>query len=138
MDSRRILIGLAIIFTLALVATPALHGWGTARNERGGAAEPDWQVPGGDPERGRQAIRRYGCAGCHTIAGIEGANARVGPVLTGLRGESYIAGRLPNASHYLVWWIRDPQRFGPGSAMPNLHVTEGDARDIAAYLYQGQ
>jgi cytochrome c len=132
MDSRRILIGLGIIFTLALVATPALHGWGRL------PAEPDWQVPGGDPERGRQAIRRYGCAGCHTIAGIEGANARVGPTLTGLRGESYIAGRLPNVSHYLVFWIRDPQRIEPGTAMPNLHVTEGDALDIAAYLYQGQ
>src|SRR4051794_38246791 len=128
MDSQRILIGLGIIFALALVATPALHGWGTVRNERGGAVELNWQGPGGARGGGRQAIRRYGCAGCHTIAGIEGANARVGPVLIGLRGESYIAGRLPNVSHYLVWWIRDPQRFEPGSAMPNLHVTEGYAR----------
>lgn len=132
MDSQRILIGLGIIFAAALVATPALHGWGRL------PVEPNWQVPGGDPERGRLAIRRYGCAGCHTIAGIEAANARVGPVLTGLRGEVYIAGRLPNVAHYLVWWIRDPQRFEPGSAMPNLHVTEADARDIAAYLYHGQ
>ena len=28
-----------------------------------------------------------------------------------------------------------PQRFEPGGAMPNLGVSEDDARDMAAYLY---
>jgi len=35
----------------------------------------------------------------------------------------------------MVRWIRGPQRFHPGSAMPDLGVSERDARDIAAYLY---
>ena len=32
-------------------------------------------------------------------------------------------------------WIRDPQQVSPGTAMPDLNVGEGDARDITAFLY---
>jgi cytochrome c1 len=32
-------------------------------------------------------------------------------------------------------WIRDPQHVSPGTAMPDLHVGEQDARDITAFLY---
>jgi cytochrome c1 len=35
-------------------------------------------------------------------------------------------------------WIQDPQAIRPHTAMPNLHVGEEDARDIAAYLYNPQ
>ncbi|HEU4753589.1 MAG TPA: c-type cytochrome, partial [Armatimonadota bacterium] len=80
----------------------------------------------------------YGCGSCHTIGGMREAKARVGPRLVGLKEQGYLAGRLPNVPHYLVYWIRDPQRYDPGNAMPDLGVTEGDARDIAAYLYSRQ
>lgn len=32
-------------------------------------------------------------------------------------------------------WLREPQRVNPDSAMPDLGVSERDARDMAAYLY---
>ena len=32
-------------------------------------------------------------------------------------------------------WIRDPQQVSPGTAMPDLNVGAGDARDITAFLY---
>ena len=35
----------------------------------------------------------------------------------------------------LIQWIRNPQKFVPGNAMPALGIDERDARDIAAYLY---
>jgi cytochrome c len=34
-----------------------------------------------------------------------------------------------------VQWITVPQSIEPNTAMPSLGVTEGQARDIAAYLY---
>jgi cytochrome c1 len=34
----------------------------------------------------------------------------------------------------MVRWLRFPQQVAPRTAMPNLGVTERDARDIAAYL----
>jgi cytochrome c len=51
---------------------------------------------------------------------------------------SFIAGRLPNTEDNLIRWIQDPQQVEPGTAMPDLGVTEDEARDIAAYLYQQQ
>jgi cytochrome c1 len=32
-------------------------------------------------------------------------------------------------------WLRDPQAIVPGNAMPNVGLTEKDARDVAAYLF---
>jgi cytochrome c len=35
----------------------------------------------------------------------------------------------------MIRWILNAQSLNPRSAMPNLRVTESDARDIASYLY---
>jgi cytochrome c len=32
-------------------------------------------------------------------------------------------------------WIRHPQQLEPGVVMPEMGVTQEDARDLAAYLY---
>jgi cytochrome c2 len=92
-------------------------------------------LPGGDPSRGAVALRAYGCDSCHTIPGIVTANALVGPPLDAWADRRYIAGKLPNEPEYLIEWIRFPQAIEPGTIMPNLGVTEQDARDMGAYLY---
>lgn len=92
-------------------------------------------VVGGDPDRGQQAIAEYGCGACHKIPGVPGANSTVGPPLTDWIERLYIAGALPNQPENLVRWLIDPQAIEPGTAMPNLMVTEQDARDMSAYLY---
>lgn len=92
---------------------------------------------GGDARASRapDEIARYGCGSCHTISGISGADADVGPSLGDFAQRRYIAGRLPNTPANLAEWIRNPQRIDPGNVMPDLGVTPRDARDIAAYLY---
>jgi cytochrome c1 len=35
----------------------------------------------------------------------------------------------------MLRWLHDPPAVDPKTAMPNLHITDSDARDIAAYLY---
>lgn len=92
-------------------------------------------VPGGSPERGKQQIVAYGCGSCHTIPGVNQAHGLVGPPLSQFASRVYIAGEVPNNLRYLMQWISVPQSIEPGTAMPNLGVTEGQARDIAAYLY---
>ena len=93
-------------------------------------------VPGGDPGRGRQAIVAFGCGSCHTIAGVPGANGKVGPTLdASLAQHSFIAGRLPNNPTDLISWIMNPQAVSPGTDMPDMGVPVLTARDIAAYLY---
>ena len=90
---------------------------------------------GGSPARGRAAIERYGCATCHTIPGVRGAEALVGPPLTQVASRSYIGGVLTNSPENMIRWLRDPRAVDPLTAMPNLGVTDADARDIASYLY---
>jgi len=89
----------------------------------------------GDPARGPDLIRRYGCGGCHTIPGVPGANALVGPPLEGIAKRVYIAGVLANTPDNLVKWIQSPREVDPKTAMPDMGVTIRDARDIAGYLY---
>jgi cytochrome c1 len=34
----------------------------------------------------------------------------------------------------MVAWLRNPQRIVPGNVMPDMGLSEADAREIAAYL----
>ncbi len=92
-------------------------------------------VAGGKPKEAPAAIRAYGCGSCHTIPGVRGADALVGPPLTAWSRRHYIGGRVPNEPDALVRWILDPQSIKPGTAMPNLNVAAADAQNIAAYLF---
>jgi cytochrome c len=92
-------------------------------------------LTGGDPARGQALIVHAGCGSCHTIEGVEGANSLVGPPLMGLRQRTYIGGVAANSATNLERWLMHPQAFSPRTAMPDLGLTEDQARDIAAYLY---
>jgi mono/diheme cytochrome c family protein len=90
---------------------------------------------GGNAARGKELIRTYGCGSCHTIPRVTGAEASVGPSLQGEATRAYIAGVLPNVPENMIRWIMNPPGVDDKTAMPNLHVTATDARDIAAYIY---
>lgn len=99
------------------------------------ARETAHALTGGDAERGKAAARRYGCVTCHQIQGLPGADGQTGPSLEGIATRAELAGRLPNDPPSLIRWIRQPQEIAPHGGMPDLGVSEQDARDIAAYLY---
>ncbi len=90
---------------------------------------------GGDPSRGEAMFIQYGCGGCHRLAHVRKASGVVGPSLDGIAVREMIAGKLNNSPDNLELWIRNPQAVSPGTAMPDLGVGKGDARDIAAFLY---
>lgn len=90
----------------------------------------------GDAGRGKLAVTQYGCQACHIIPDVVGARVYIGRPLAGLGDQTLLAGRLPNTRENLVRWLRDPQSIDPHTAMPNMGVTERDARDMAAYLLQ--
>ena len=93
------------------------------------------QLTGGDPDKGKLAIVRYGCDTCHNIPGVLTATATVGPPLSQVALRSYLAGRIDNTPENMIRWIRQPLSVDPQTAMPETGVTERDGRDIAAYLY---
>jgi cytochrome c2 len=89
----------------------------------------------GDAERGALYIRQTGCGSCHIIPGIDGARGLVGPPLDHMGKRIFIAGLLRNTPANMVTWLRDPQEIVPGNAMPDMGLSEEQARDITAYLY---
>ena len=50
----------------------------------------------------------------------------VGQLLQGIGSKSTYA--------WLYDWVRDPQRFSPGSRMPRLRLSDSEAADVATYL----
>lgn len=90
---------------------------------------------GGNPETGVALIQKFGCGTCHTIPGIADADGQVGPPLTAISRRVYLAGRLRNTPDNMVRWLKDPQAVVPGNAMPDMDISQDQARDITAYLY---
>ena len=113
---------------IALLAVDAVEG---RRDLRTHAAA----VTGGDPARGEAMFIQYGCGSCHGLKHVRKASGAVGPPLDGIAVRAMLAGRLDNRPENLQTWIRDPQKVSPGTAMPDLSVGKGDARDISAFLY---
>ncbi|MCC6142675.1 MAG: c-type cytochrome [Candidatus Hydrogenedentes bacterium] len=90
---------------------------------------------GGDPGAGASIIVQKRCGACHTIPGVDEARGLVGPPLNFFSRRTYIAGEVPNTSENLVKWIMNPQSIEATTAMPNLALSEEEARNVAAYLY---
>ena len=116
-----------------LVAVVAALALGACQDDEPSARST---VATGDPRLGRELLASYGCGACHTIPGVKGADALVGPPLTSFAHRSYVAGQLANTPENLARWIQDPQQVEPGTAMPDLGVNAEEARNMAAYLLQ--
>ena len=100
----------------------------------GDAASPAPGIDRGNAERGKVALQQYACVACHVIPGVVGAQHPVGPSLANIASRKYLAGGIPNTPENMIWWLRFPQQVAPHSAMPDLGVTERDARDMAMFL----
>jgi cytochrome c2 len=96
---------------------------------------PHLYVNDADVDAGRKAVVTYGCGSCHVIPGVPGAQGRVGPSLDGINHQVYIGGVLANTPENMIVWLINPQRFSEKSAMPNLGISESEARNMTAFLY---
>jgi cytochrome c len=94
----------------------------------------DSPVSGGDSDRGRAAILKYGCSSCHSIPGIREGNS-VGPPLDSYSRRPRVADTLPNTPDNLTLFLLDPASVRPGTAMPDVGLSTDEARDITAFLY---
>jgi len=130
-SNKRLIAGLAAaIFIVALIGIAWDYEHQRTRMREHAAA-----TVGGDPRRGEAMFIQYGCGSCHAVKNVRTATGMVGPPLDGIALRVIIAGHLSNTPENMEKWIRDPQQVSPGTAMPNLNVGAGDARDITAFLY---
>ena len=89
----------------------------------------------GDPNVGRRLIQQKGCGGCHTVSGVAGATGVAGPNLTNIALRPTLAGdRIPNSADMLQRWLLDPSSLKPGTTMPNVGLSDQEARDLVAFL----
>ncbi len=77
------------------------------------------------PGRGAALFLQKGCTGCHSLHGQGGD---IGPNLDDVRS------RL--RAEYLYQWLRDPQAIKPGTAMPNLHLTDDERAELVFFLLE--
>jgi cytochrome c len=92
-------------------------------------------VPG-DPNNGLTLFSAKGCGTCHTVLRLPNATGAVGPNLTNMVLRPTIAGdQIQNTPDNMARWITDPPSLKRDTQMPNLGVTNQEARDLAAFLY---
>lgn len=100
-----------------------------------GEQTPPAASPELSPELGKRIADRAGCGSCHRIPGILSAQGEVGPPLDGIANRAYLAGVVPNTFDNMVLWLARPETAVPGTAMPNVGLSEAEAENVAAYLY---
>jgi cytochrome c oxidase subunit 2 len=92
-------------------------------------------APGNLYATGEKLFTSKGCLACHSLVAVNAPKGMVGPNLANVGARSYIAaGMLKNTDENLARWIRDPQGIKKGVLMPNLGVSEPDARALVAFL----
>ncbi len=83
--------------------------------------------------RGRDVFLNGGCAACHTIKGVSGA--QIGPDLSHVGSRRTLgAGRLVNTPGYLAGWIANPQTLKPRNLMPRSYLSPEDLHTLVDYL----
>lgn len=97
-----------------------------------------WSADPAAAGRGRVVIERVHCAACHQIPGVDWPQGETGPSLEDFGDRGPIAGTLPNRPDVLAAFVRNAPALKPGSPMPPMPVSEEEARDIAAYLYEAK
>jgi mono/diheme cytochrome c family protein len=89
------------------------------------------QVEAGAPP-GKALFLQKGCVACHTIEGV--SSGTVGPNLTHQGSNPQIAGVLPNNKENVEKWLLNPPGVKPGTAMPNLGLSQDDVDKLSDYL----
>lgn len=92
------------------------------------------QPTSGEAADGSKLFNKLTCDNCHTVAGTP-AKADIGPDLTHVASrETLAAGRLKDTPENLRKWISDPQKYKPGSHMPDFNFTPAQVKELVAYL----
>jgi hypothetical protein len=65
-----------VLLAVLIVATAVLTAFYVIRSQIGLQTTPRYDVAGGDPEAGREALAAYGCGACHQIRGVARARGR--------------------------------------------------------------
>lgn len=84
--------------------------------------------------QGANLFKTKTCYNCHRIAGTD-SKQNIGPDLTYVATRETIgAGVLNNSHENLAHWLSAPEKFKPGSHMPNFQLSNEEVEALVAYL----
>jgi cytochrome c2 len=86
---------------------------------------------------GKQLFLTKGCVACHRAPNIPEAQGTIGPNLRGVGNPAAhpkIAAVVDNTPENMQRWLLDPSKLKPGTAMPNLGLTDEEARNLVALM----
>jgi len=103
------------------------EAWLAAHPDPGGIAPQDATLVA----QGKELFDSVGCRACHAITPDEiatplGAAKDWGPNLGNVAQKE--------SGRFIYWWIKDPRSYNPKSRMPNLRLSDDEARAITSYL----
>lgn len=95
----------------------------------------------GDVEAGRAVIENKACGTCHAFTGVPKLVLEPNMAAADDKGKAAIElapdlrfSRDRMSSAAIVRWLLAPEKVKPGTLMPNLKLTEQEAKDAAAYI----
>lgn len=87
---------------------------------------------GGNASQGKQTFQAVGCQACHVVGEdtsvreSRGTSHDIAPELTRI-------GSKVNPD-WVMDWLKNPKHYDPDSRMPSLRLSDGEARNLVAYL----
>jgi len=90
----------------------------------------------GDEISGEKLFNAVGCAGCHIIAPDKSDLPDINTTYTLLsqQGPNLINLGSKTTSEWVYKWIKDPTSYWPDTKMPDLRLSDQEAKDITSYL----
>ena len=91
----------------------------------------------GDAVKGKELVASLGCYGCHQEQANEnikrdlslnGLLREAGPNLIGLGSKTN--------EKWIYNWLKNPKKYHPATAMPDMRLTDQEAANVAAHLIQ--
>ena len=95
------------------------------------SAHPAPTLDAGRAARGKELVDSIGCRACHALAADEvagqlGANKDVAPNLAAIAEKT--------DAQWIYHWVRNPRGYSVVARMPNLRLSDDEARAVTAYL----
>ena len=90
----------------------------------------------GNKENGETLFNAVGCRGCHIIAPTpeDLTGETTSTTLLAQQGPNLINLGSKTSAEWVYKWIKDPTQYWPDTKMPNLRLSDAEAKDITAYL----